>query len=152
MSAFLRSLGLDVRDTPIIDARHYSNTRRECNLHYCSNVIASDAHWRTKYCSEHFSNTICSNASSRPHLRYKIQAYNKGELICEDCKINLKDIYPDRTLEELATLVDVDHINSDIKHTLEGEHPVNYRLLCKNCHALKTLDNGDFIPKDCRLK
>jgi len=52
-----------------------------------------------------------------------------------------------RDLKELSGLFDVDHICSDIKHTVEGEQPSNYQLVCKHCHILKSYDAGDFIPK-----
>ena len=52
--------------------------------------------------------------------------------------------------EITSTLLDVDHINSYIKHTEEGEQPSNYQLVCKQCHILKSYDEKDFIRKDYR--
>ena len=44
-------------------------------------------------------------------------------------------------------MLDVDHINSDIKHTPEGEQPNNYQLNCKHCHIVKSHMEGDYVAK-----
>jgi hypothetical protein len=46
--------------------------------------------------------------------------------------------------------MDVDHINSSIKGTPEGEQPSNYQLLCKMCHIIKSYDEGDYVNKKCK--
>ena len=104
-----------------------------------------------KYCSSHIQyKKYASNAPSRPHLMYKVEKILEDKLQCECCGYNAKSFFPDRPTKQLAGLFDVDHIISDIKHTLNGEQPENYQLLCKQCHILKSYDSGDFISKNNR--
>ena len=81
---------------------------------------------------------------------YKVEKITKDELQCESCGYDARVFHPNRPTNELAGLFDVDHIISDIKHTPEGEQPSNYQLLCKQCHILKSYDEGDFISKNNR--
>lgn len=120
--------------------------QKVCKCHYCSDLVDENEHHATKHCSLHKPGNICRKVSSRSWLYYKIEKFNQGDFSCERCKDNLAIKYPDRSMKELAVLFDVDHIDSTIKGTVEGEHPDNYMLLCKNCHALKTLDEDDFNP------
>ncbi len=78
---------------------------------------------------------------------YKVEKILDDELKCEECGYDAKKFHPNRPIKQLAGLFDVDHIISDSKHTLEGEQPSNYKLLCKQCHILKSYDSGDFISK-----
>jgi 5-methylcytosine-specific restriction endonuclease McrA len=78
---------------------------------------------------------------------YKVEKICSGDLKCEKCGFDPIEKYPDRSLRQLSSLMDVDHINPNIKHTLEGEQPNNYQLLCKHCHVLKSHDEGDYQPK-----
>ena len=104
-----------------------------------------------KYCSTHIQyKKYASNANTRPHLMYKVEKLLANKLECECCGYNAKTFFPDRPVKQLAGLFDVDHIISDIKHTLKGEQPENYQLLCKQCHILKSYDSGDFISKNNR--
>ena len=82
---------------------------------------------------------------------YKVEKCINDELQCEKCGYDAKLFHPDRPTRQLAGLYDVDHIISDIKHTSEGEQPSNYKLLCKQCHILKSYDEGDFISKNNRV-
>ena len=103
------------------------------------------------YCATHVQyKQYASNAPSRPWLMYKVEKVLDDELQCECCGYDAKTFFPDRPLNELAGLFDVDHIISDIKHTPEGEQPSNYQLLCKQCHILKSYDEGDYISKNNR--
>ena len=81
---------------------------------------------------------------------YKVEKVVNNELKCEGCGYDAKTYFPDRPLKQMAGLYDVDHIISDIKHTFYGEQPENYQLLCKQCHILKSYDEGDFISKNNR--
>ena len=103
------------------------------------------------YCPTHIQyKEYASNAYTRPHLMYKVEKLLADKLKCEDCGYDAKKFHPKRPLNQLAGLFDVDHIISDTKHTLEGEQPSNYQLLCKQCHILKSYDSGDFISKNNR--
>jgi hypothetical protein len=75
---------------------------------------------------------------------YKLEKVIEGKLECECCGYKAENFHPNRPLNQLAGLYDVDHINSGLKHFLEGEQPSNYQLLCKQCHVLKSYDEGDF--------
>jgi hypothetical protein len=81
---------------------------------------------------------------------YKVEKILEDKLECENCGYNAKSYFPDRPIKQLAGLFDVDHIISNIKHTLGGEQPENYQLLCKQCHILKSYDSGDFVSKNNR--
>lgn len=121
-----------------------------CKVTWCDVPIEEGAHFATKYCTTHRQyKTYGKNAYSRPWLFYKVEKIARGELKCECCGYEPTQFYG-RDLKELSGLLDVDHINSDIKHTEKGEHPSNYQLICKHCHILKSYDNGDYIRKDYR--
>ena len=97
------------------------------------------------HCPTHIQyKKYASNAFRRPHLMYKVEKVVNDELQCENCGYDAKVFHPDRPIKQIAGLYDVDHINSNIKHKLEGEQPSNYQLLCKQCHILKSYDEGDF--------
>ena len=94
------------------------------------------------YCSLHHNRP--GNANSRPWLFYKTELIAKGKLECEHCGDNYFEKYPNIDIKILSSVMDVDHINSLIKGTPEGEHPSNYQLLCKTCHAIKSHKEGDY--------
>ena len=104
---------------------------------------------RYKFCSTHSKyKEWVRNAPSRPWLMYKLEKILKGEgTVCEICKDDLQQRFPNRTLKDIIQGMDVDHINPKIKGTLEGEQPSNYQLICKYCHLFKSIDEGDFINK-----
>lgn len=103
------------------------------------------------YCPTHIQyKEYAKNAYRRPHLMYKVEKVVNNELKCECCGYDAKIFHPDRPIKQIAGLYDVDHIDSNTKHQLEGEQPSNYQLLCKQCHILKSYDEGDFIPKNNR--
>ena len=91
-----------------------------------------------------------SNATNRPHLMYKLEKILDDDVCCEECGYNPFDFYPNRSKRQLVSLLDVDHKISDIKNTIEGEQPSNYKLVCKSCHVLKSHDDGDYVPKKYR--
>lgn len=104
-----------------------------------------------KYCSTHIQyKKYASNAPLRPWLMYKVEKLLEDKLKCENCDYDAKVFHPNRPIKQLAGLFDVDHIQSNLKHTLEGEQPSNYQLLCKQCHILKSYDEGDFVSKNNR--
>jgi len=122
-----------------------------CKVTWCDTPIEEGLNGNIRYCSVHREyKKYGRNASSRPWLFYKTERVVKGNLKCESCGYDPILFYPDRPMNELSGLFDVDHINSDIKHTVEGEQPSNYQSICKNCHALKSYDNGDYTRKDFR--
>lgn len=101
------------------------NPKPQCSLHYLRGSSAG-------------------NALRRPWLYYKKERMDTGKLECEHCKIDLIKEHPNVDAQVLSAVMDVDHINSKLKGTLEGEHPDNYQLLCKTCHAIKSHQEGDF--------
>ena len=121
-----------------------------CHVKWCNRPVTSQHHF-ARYCDVHAQYKIYGpNAPVRPWLHYKVEKVVAGDLVCEECGYDPREYFPDRPLKELSTLLDVDHINSDIKHTEEGEQPSNYQLVCKQCHILKSYDEKDFIRKDYR--
>ena len=89
-----------------------------------------------------------TNAPVRPWLMYKLEKILSNSLTCEECGIDKVKQHPNRPLRQVVSLFDVDHINPDLKGTLEGEQPSNYQLLCDDCHKFKSHDEGDFISKN----
>jgi len=119
-----------------------------CKVSWCNSVVGKDEYTSTRYCKVHKQyRQYGSNASRRPWLFYKVERAVGGELKCECCGYDPKKSYPDRDLKTLTTLLDVDHIDSNLKGTEEGEQPSNYQLLCKHCHILKSIDEGDYLRK-----
>jgi len=122
-----------------------------CKVSWCNTPLEEGAHHASKYCAVHKQyKQYGRNASSRPWLFYKTEKIVGGNFVCEKCGYNPTQFYPDRPLKELSGLFDVDHINSEIKHTEKGEHPNNYQLVCKHCHVLKSYDERDYTRKDYR--
>jgi len=124
----------------------------KCAVTWCNNETEYyNKTQRYKYCPTHNQyKKYAKNAPIRPHLMYKVEMIVNGKLHCECCGYKAEKYHPNRPLKQLAGLYDVDHIISDTKHTLEGEQPSNYQLLCKQCHILKSYDEGDFISKNNR--
>ena len=123
-----------------------------CKVTWC-NIETEYYNKSQKYvhCPTHIQyKKYASNAFRRPHLMYKVEKVVNDELQCENCGYDAKVFHPDRPIKQIAGLYDVDHIDSNTKHKLEGEQPSNYQLLCKQCHILKSYDEGDFIPKKNR--
>ena len=118
-----------------------------CRVSWCNSLVEGYDD-RVCYCAVHKQYKVYGkHASVRPWLFYKIEKAVNGELKCERCGYDPKETYPDRDLKTLVILLDVDHINSNLKGTEEGEHPTNYQLLCKHCHILKSIDEGDYQNK-----
>ena len=65
----------------------------------------------------------------------------------KDKKKRIFKHYKNTNLKAILTAMDVDHIDSAIKGTPEGEQPNNYQLLCKMCHIIKSYDEGDYVNK-----
>lgn len=123
-----------------------------CKVTWCETEPLKYLNGNSKaYCTTHVQyKQYASNAPSRPWLMYKVEKVVANKLQCEKCGYDAKVFHPNRPTNELAGLFDVDHIISDMKHTPEGEQPSNYQLLCKQCHILKSYDEGDFISKNNR--
>ena len=105
---------------------------------------------RYSYCPTHIQyKQICVNGCNvnRPHLMYKVEKFVLGEYQCEQCGFDPVVSYPELHLRGQASLLDVDHIDSNIKHSVEGEQPSNYQLVCKHCHIVKSHLEGDYIAK-----
>ena len=121
--------------------------RRECKVTWCTNEVVTGERPRS-YCSTHIKYKEYSlNAGVRQYLMYKVEKIHLGHFKCEKCGFDPIATYPNHGLRQLSSLMDVDHIKSSLKHTLEGEHPSNYQLLCKHCHILKSHREGDYINK-----
>mgnify|MGYP003639479020 FL=1 len=123
-----------------------------CRVEWCNNKTEYyNKSQQYKYCPDHIQyKKYASNAPVRPWLMYKVEKILDDALQCENCGYDASIYHKDRPIKQLAGLFDVDHINSDIKHTPEGEQPSNYQLLCKQCHILKSYDEGDFVSKNNR--
>lgn len=118
-----------------------------CKLSYCSRPVNTPDE-RIVYCEMHGKyKDWATNAPSRPWLFYKVEKIFNNNLVCEGCGFDAQRVYG-RPMEEVKHLYDVDHIDPSIKGNMNvGEIPSNYQLLCKNCHGLKTHDDGDWIRK-----
>ena len=123
-----------------------------CKVSWCNNETEFyNKTQQRSYCSIHYNyKKYASNAAGRPWLMYKVEKILDNQLQCEGCGYDAQTFFPNRPINELAGLFDVDHIISDIKHTPEGEQPSNYQLLCKHCHILKSHEEGDFKAKKYR--
>ena len=123
-----------------------------CKVTWCNNETEYyNKSQKYVWCPIHLQHKkYASNAPSRPHLMYKVEKIFNNELKCEGCGYNALHFHPNRPIKQIAGLYDVDHINSNTKHKLEGEQPSNYQLLCKQCHILKSYDEGDFVSKNNR--
>tara|TARA_R110000851_G_scaffold243672_1_gene396354 strand:+ start:700 stop:1086 length:387 start_codon:yes stop_codon:yes gene_type:complete len=124
-----------------------------CKVTWCNKEteFVSNKNQKYVYCPTHLQyKKYAINAPRRPHLMYKVENVINDTLKCEGCGYDAKKFFPERPLRQLAGLYDVDHINSNTKHTPEGEQPSNYQLLCKQCHVLKSYDEGDFVSKSNR--
>ena len=105
-----------------------------------------------KYCPTHIQyKQYASNAPVRPWLMYKVEKIVNNDLMCEHCDLDMVKHYKNANLKAILTAMDVDHIDSAIKGTPEGEQPNNYQLLCKMCHIIKSYDEGDYINKKYRI-
>jgi hypothetical protein len=122
-----------------------SSNKKCCKVSWCNEPKALDA---KAFCDTHQQyKQYAINATVRPWLMYKVEKVLSRDLICEHCGDDMVKKYPKVPLEVILSQMDVDHINSDIKGTLEGEQPSNYQLLCRMCHGIKTYEERDFIAK-----
>jgi hypothetical protein len=125
-----------------------SNNKECCKVSWCNEPKALDA---KAFCDTHQQyKQYAINATVRPWLMYKVEKTLKGDLICERCGIDKIKQHPNRSLKQIVSLFDVDHINPEIKGTYEGEQPSNYQLLCTDCHKFKSHEEGDFKAKKYR--
>jgi 5-methylcytosine-specific restriction endonuclease McrA len=121
----------------------------KCGVEWCNHETEFyNKKQRYKYCSTHIQyKQYASNAPVRPWLMYKVEKVINNELVCEHCGLDMVKHYKDANLKAILTAMDVDHIDSAIKGTPEGEQPNNYQLLCKMCHIIKSYDEGDYVNK-----
>ena len=123
-----------------------------CKVSWCTNESLKYKNGPSKaYCKVHMQyKQYAINAPVRPWLMYKVEKVVEDNLKCEHCGFEPYVTYPNENKKRLISLMDVDHIDPQIKHTPEGEQPSNYQLLCKHCHILKSHEEGDFKAKKYR--
>ena len=123
-----------------------------CKVSWCTNEPLKYKNDSSKaYCKVHMQyKQYAINAPVRPWLMYKVEKVVEDNLKCEHSGFEPYVTYPNENKKRLISLMDVDHIDPQIKHTSEGEQPSNYQLLCKHCHILKSHEEGDFKAKKYR--
>ena len=132
-----------------------------CKVKWCNREIPKNQFGQpmgnVTHCKLHINRATI--ASTRPWLYYKAERSAMGKLECEHCGDSLPKKHPNVNIRILEGVMDVDHIKQpteeDIKNnpwydptTGKIEHPDNYQLLCKTCHAIKSHGEGDYIPKN----
>ena len=120
--------------------------KEKCRVTWCDKPRKA----RSVVCELHSQyKTICRAAIrlDRPHLMYKVEKWVKGEHQCERCGFDHTISYPSLDLLGQSSMLDVDHIDSNLKGIKEEESPNNYQLLCKHCHIVKSREEGDCISK-----
>ena len=120
--------------------------KEKCRVTWCNKPITG----RSVVCKTHAQyKTICRAAIrlDRPHLMYKVEKWLEGKHQCEKCGFDPTIAYPDLDLLGQSSMLDVDHIDSNLKGIVEEESPINYQLLCKHCHIVKSREEGDCISK-----
>jgi 5-methylcytosine-specific restriction endonuclease McrA len=120
-----------------------------CKVSWCSNETQKGKNGQyLKYCDMHIQfRKYATHAPSRPWLMYKVEKVVNNDLVCECCGLDMIKHYKNTNLKAIITAMDVDHINSSIKGTPAGEQPINYQLLCKMCHIMKSYEEGDYVNK-----
>ena len=120
--------------------------KEKCRVTWCDRPrkprsVVCDLHSQYK--------TICRAAIrlDRPHLMYKVEKWLLGEHHCERCGFDPTKNYPNLDLLGQSSMLDVDHIDSNLKGIVEEESSDNYQLLCKHCHIVKSREEGDCISK-----
>ena len=120
--------------------------KEKCRVTWCDKPRKA----RSVVCELHSQyKTICRAAIrlDRPHLMYKVEKWVKGEHQCERCGFDPTISYPSLDLLGQSSMLDVDHIDSNLKGIKEEESPNNYQMLCKHCHIEKSREEGDCISK-----
>ena len=120
--------------------------KEKCRVTWCNNTRKA----RSVVCDLHSQYKTIRRAAirpDRPHLMYKVENWLKGEHQCERCGFDPIISYPDLDLLGQSSMLDVDHIDSNLKGIVEEESPTNYQLLCKHCHIVKSREEGDCISK-----
>ena len=120
--------------------------KEKCRVTWCDKPRNA----RSVVCELHSQyKTICRAAIrlDRPHLMYKVEKWVKGKHQCERCGFDPTISYPSLDLLGQSSMLDVDHIDSNLKGIKEEESPNNYQLLCKHCHIVKSREEGDCISK-----
>jgi hypothetical protein len=118
-----------------------------CRVTWCNKVTKLGT---SKVCVKHAKyKEICRAAIrlDRPHLMYKVEKWLNGEHQCEKCGFDPVVCYPTLEILGQSQMMDVDHIDSNLKGVKELENPDNYQLLCKHCHIVKSREDGDCIAK-----
>ena len=118
--------------------------KEKCRVTWCNNLRKK----RSQVCEKHSQyKNICRAAIrlDRPHLMYKVEKWLEGKHQCERCGFDPTLSYPDLDLLGQSSMLDVDHIDSNLKYIKED--PANYQLLCKHCHIVKSREEGDCISK-----
>ena len=101
--------------------------KEKCRVTWCDRPrkprsVVCDLHSQYK--------TICRAAIrlDRPHLMYKVEKWLLGEHHCERCGFDPTKNYPNLDLLGQSSMLDVDHIDSNLKGIVEEESPDNYQL------------------------
>jgi hypothetical protein len=118
--------------------------KEKCRVTWCNNLRKK----RSQVCEKHSQyKNICRAAIrlDRPHLMYKVEKWLEGKHQCERCGFDPTISYPNLDLLGQSSMLDVDHIDSNLKYI--EEDPTNYQLLCKHCHIVKSREEGDCISK-----
>ena len=121
-------------------------TKEKCRVHWCNKPPKA----RSLVCELHSQYKLICRAAirpDRPHLMYKGEKWLKGELQCEMCNFDPTINYPELDILGQSSMLDVDHIDSNLKGIRKNETPDNYQLLCKHCHIVKSRRDGDCIAK-----
>jgi hypothetical protein len=118
--------------------------KEKCRVTWCNNLRKK----RSQVCEKHSQyKNICRAAIrlDRPHLMYKVEKWLEGKHQCERCGFDPTISYPNLDLLGQSSMLDVDHIDSNLKYI--EEDPTNYQLLCKHCHIVKSREEGDCVSK-----
>jgi 5-methylcytosine-specific restriction endonuclease McrA len=125
-----------------------------CRVTWCDDESRVWKNGKSKsLCETHVQyKTYCSAAanSKKEYLMYKVEKFVKGEHQCELCGFDPVKSYPTLHPKGQSSMLDIDHINSNIKGTPEGELPPNLQLICKHCHIEKSHREQDYTRKDYR--
>jgi hypothetical protein len=124
-----------------------------CKIPWCNKLISKNTNGQwSNLCLEH--NSICTGGLGIAikkgwfHKLYKWEKYLSGKpVVCERCKINYKEEYPELPGSRFLMLYDVDHIKAKKNKQDDAEHPENYQILCKSCHGAKSIIEKDYYNK-----
>ena len=125
-----------------------------CRISWCDDYSRKWLNGKPKaLCETHEQyKKYCSAAVgfNKEYLMYKVERFARGEHQCEICGFDPVKSYPNLHSKGQSGMLDIDHINSNIKGTVKGELPPNLQLICKHCHIEKSHREKDYTRKDYR--